>query len=484
MSTQRFSFVQTKIYQIVFGLGFFLFGLSVTQGMMRGNKKSFQLTIGVSILAAILLSLNQYYWVFAAFLFGMSNGRSLPFVRFSGGELGSIVLVSMFFVRQALHRDTVERTNLTFVMAAFPFMAWFCLVWALHPAGLMVLGTSTMGGRFYFLVLLAYLAMFCFSQLTFGERESKWLVVAVCCGYLSFVLDVLVKGGARGLLSGGGSSHYEVLRLSFVAPVFLCRYTMPEILVRPRVLLPFLTCFGLSIWSGNRTAAARSAVVGLLSPFFLKRDKAATFAMFVMVAFFLGIVTIGQGRIWNLPYSVQRSLSFLPAKWTDRRLRNAGFHDEFRAEMRRLARIEIRRNPWMGRGGFATSFEEATWVFFTNTGRSFGEGHAFAGNWHNVWLGFAADFGIPLSVAWALFMGYFLLYGYRKFPQLPPGSWMQTAYLYFYLLGVVEFLNSFFNGGHTSFTPALFFPWAGMMIAILNGNDRARFAQAALPMAQ
>lgn len=478
MPSQGINSALTKIYQLVFGLGILFVGFSVTRGMMSGNKTTFFLVVAFSIVSSLLLRLDKYYWVFAAFLFGNSNGRSLPFIRFSGGELGSIIIVCMYFVRQALHRDVVRQQNLTFVAAAIPFMTWFCLVWAFHPAGLFILGGSSMGGRFYFLVALAFLAMFCFSKISLGERESKLLVIAVCLGYLSFVLDVLFKGGLRSILAGGNRSHYEVLRLSFIAPVFLCRFSIPELLLHPRALVPFMACFGLSIWSGNRTAAARTALVGLLAPVFLKRNRAGTFALFFVVAFILGFVLLGQGRVWNLPYSVQRSLSFLPAKWTDKRIHGAGFRDDFRAEMRRLARVEIERNPWFGRGGFATDLNEAQLMFFINSGSgSFGEGHAFAGNWHNVWLGFAADFGIPLSVAWALFMGCFLVYGYRKFPRITPGSWAQTAYLYFYLLGVVEFLNSFFNGGHTSFTPALFFPWAGMMMAVLNGNERVRFAK-------
>lgn len=458
------------------------FGLYVTKSMMSGNNKYFLIIVAFFILSALLLRMDKYYWVLAAFLFGISNGRNLPIIRFSGGEFGSIVLICMYFVRQSLHRENVQQSNMCFVGAALPFIIWMCFVWTLHPAGMQVLGGESMGGRFYILVFLSFAAMFCFSKMSLGERDSKLLVFAICFGYLSFVLDVLVKGGARSLFSGGARTHYEVLRLSFIAPAFLCRYSISELIVHPRALIPFTMCFVLSVWSGNRTAAARTAIVGFLSPFFLKRNRKINVILLFIAVYIVGFLAIGQGRLWNLPYSVQRSFSFLPAKWTDPRVLNAGFNDDFRAEMRKFARAEISRNPLTGRGGFAIDSEALRWLYFTRINRGVGSGHSLTGNWHNVWLGFAADFGIPLSIAWAVFIGVFLVYGYRMFHDFTPGSWAQSAYLYLYLLGVVEFINSFFNGGHSAMTPALYFPWAGMMIAIHNGNERSHSAKTRMPI--
>jgi hypothetical protein len=59
--------------------------------------------------------------------------------------------------------------------------------------------------------------------------------------------------------------------------------------------------------------------------------------------------------------------------------------------------------------------------------------------------------------------------GYHGIKRLPPGSWWQTAYLYFYLMIVTEFLNFFFNGGHTARTAQQLFLWAGLMTAVSNG---------------
>ena len=83
----------------------------------------------------------------------------------------------------------------------------------------------------------------------------------------------------------------------------------------------------------------------------------------------------------------------------------------------------------------------------------------------------AADFGIPLSVAWGVFMLVLMVKGYSGTKRLPPGSWWQTMYLYCYLLILTDFVNSFFQGGHSALTAQQFFLWAGLMMAVLNGVD-------------
>ena len=42
-------------------------------------------------------------------------------------------------------------------------------------------------------------------------------------------------------------------------------------------------------------------------------------------------------------------------------------------------------------------------------------------------------------------------------------------YLYFYLMIVIGFVNSFFDGGHTARTSEQVFVWTGLMLAIING---------------
>ena len=232
------------------------------------------------------------------------------------------------------------------VIAALPFMAWMCFIWLMNPVGMFIFGSSSIGGRFYFKVVLAFLSLFCLSSLRLGLNDAKHLALAVAGGYLARALFFVVFGNVEEAFFGR-SVHYAFVPVTYVAPLFLCRFSAPELLSRIGPLFCFSVLFLLGVWSGNRTGATRPVVVGLLAPFFLRKDRLKTVVLMVLLSWVLVIAVIGQGSFWRLPFAVQRSLSFLPGQW-DRRLEEYGFNDNFRAILRMYAREHIAENPWMG----------------------------------------------------------------------------------------------------------------------------------------
>lgn len=465
----RFSSASSvRLYQILFSL--LLLGLMrfAVRSMMFGARSYVNMLAAAFIGIAIILALDDKYWILSAFLFGFYD--KLPVVKFTGAELGSLVLVAACFVRRSISRDVAVKGSKTLVFAAIPFLMWMGVVWSQNPTGMQILGSSSMGGRFYLKVILAFLSLCFFSTMAFKEQECRLLCWAYALGYLVFVFRAYLFGGGMDVFESG-NTHYQFIRLSFVAPIFLSRFTAPELLASRLPLMGFLFCFGLSIYSGNRTAGMRPVLAGVLAPFFLRRDRGKTVGLFLCAAMVLAVVVAGHGRTWRLPFAIQRSLSFLPGKW-DRRLESYGFNDIFRARLRYVAREHIRESPWFGDGGFALNSENLRWAVFSGGGPdALTAGHALSRNWHNVWLGMAADFGIPLSVAWGVFMLFLLVSGYRRCMWMPQKSWHQTACLYYYLMIVTEFVGFFFGGGHTSLTTQQIFLWAGMMLAVSNGVE-------------
>ena len=463
----------TKIYQIVFSL--LLLGVmwSAVRSMMFGAKTSVRMLVAVIIGITFILALDKKYWILSAFLFGFYE--KLPYIHFTGAELGSLILVSVCFVRRTMHRDVAVKGNMVLACAAIPFMLWMGVVWSQNPTGMQIFNSSAMGGRFYFKVILAFLSLCCFSTMGFGERDCRTLCLAVALGTVAFVLrSYWARGGIA--VFGSDGAHYQFIRLSFIAPLFLARFTLPELLASRGPLIGFLCCFGLSVYSGNRTAGMRPVLAVVLSPIFLRRDLTKTIGLFLCLAMVLAVVVVGHGRTWRLPFSVQRALSFLPGKW-DRRLESYGFKDQFRAELRYWAHQHIRASPWFGDGGFSLDSENLRWAIFSARGFDASiAGHVLSRNWHNVWLGMAADFGIPLSVAWGVFMAFLLASGYRGCMRMPPGSWNQTACLFFYFLIVIDTIGFHFGGGHTSLTAQQMFLWSGMMMAASNGSAVKTFS--------
>ena len=455
----------TTIYQISFSLFLLTVMYSAVRSMMFDARSSVQMLVAGIIAVTVILVLDDKYWVLSAFLFGFYD--SIPMTRFTGAELGSLILVTACFARRTMHKDIAVSGGKFPVYAAIPFMIWMGVVWSQNPTGMKILGSSSYGGRFYFKVILAFLALCFLSTMSLGERDCRLFCLATFLGNLVFAFRVYIFGGGMDIFESA-NTHYQFIRLSFVAPLFLSRFTAPELLASRLPLIGFLLCFGLSVYSGNRTAGMRPVMAGVLAPFLLRRDRCKTIGLILCAAVILAVIVVGHGRVWRLPFAIQRSLSFLPGKW-DRRLESYGFNDIFRANLRYVARQHIRENPWFGDGGFAINAESLRWAVFSGGGpNALAEGHALGRNWHNVWLGMAADFGIPMSVAWGIFIVSLLVSGYRRCLRMPPRSWRQTTCLYYYLLILVDTVGFFFGGGHTSLTAQQFFLWAGMMLAASN----------------
>ena len=472
MSREVDSALHAKLMPIVFGIGFLAIIVYATRSLMWGGRMIPGVVAGGVVVAGLVLFLDKRYWILPAMLFAFHD--QLPQMKFTGMELGALILIATFFVRLALRREHLPLPKFRVLLLTIPFMSWMMLVWGMNPTGMRIFGSSTFGGRFYFDVLLAFFALVILSLTRIDEKDSRSLFWSIVVGV---VLDVGLKlwFWDEELNLYGTEVHYKYNHLSYLTSLILCRFAPLELMSRPVLFPLFLILFGLTIFSGNRTSAARPAVVGVLYPFLVRRRRASTVVLAFFGSLMLAILIIGHGSLWHLPYSIQRSLSFLPGKW-ERRLERYGFQDDFRAELRYIARSHIHERPWFGDGGFALDVKQMTWMgedTFSNVIIA----HSIARNWHNVWLGMAADFGIPLSVFWALFMAGVMWFGYRNRQNFVPLSWSETVYMYFYVMIVVEFLNSFFNGGHTAHTAEQLFVWTGLMLAVLNGADGNRIGR-------
>ena len=463
---KSFEAAQAKLLQFVFGSGFLLVVFYAFRQSLYGGPRTIQLVAIVTVFLSATLVLDEKFWILSSFFWGFT--QAVPHVKFTGLELGSLLFISLFFLRNLFADRQKVKSSKSLVFAAIPFLTWMGLVWGMNPTGMNILGSSSLGGRFYFKVFLAFFAMLCLSSLVLSDKECRLFLLAFVFGNLAQVLYSVFGGNVTQAFFGAGT-HYQFAHLFYLSSFFLCRYSIPVILTSFWPFFCLSTSFLLTLYSGNRHFFGETVLVAFLAPLVLKRERFKTYVLVFLSFFAVLLLAAGHGHLWNLPFSVQRALSFLPGRW-DRRLESYGFHDEFRSILRRFAYDKIRASPWFGDGGFAIDLNEASWNYF-NVNRSTEDrvyGHTITKNWHNVWLGMAADFGIPLSVAWAFFMAVLLLSGWKWVRSEPCYSWRQTAMVYFYLVIVVTFIDFWFNGGHSAKTPERIFVWAGMLCAAKN----------------
>jgi len=169
-------------------------------------------------------------------------------------------------------------------------------------------------------------------------------------------------------------------------------------------------------------------------------------------AFFLTVV-FGHGEVFKLPPQMQRTLSWLPAKWDSEFEWMAAGKDPFREALRRFAMENIERHPIIGRG-FAIEYSE----IIGQIGASQYLGgydmqaapYAIGRAWHNTWLGYAADFGIPLSVIQGILYLTVLTVAFKASRQLPFGSNRSIIAIYILIFTFRDILASHTSGHSAS----------------------------------
>ena len=466
MAREADAALQAKILQIGFVLVFAAAILYAVRSMMFGSKSMVGIVGGFSLILAAVLVLDREYYVLHPLI--ASSGLAIPKLPFSSFELGCLTLVSVFCVRAVLRRDPLHFPTLRRVLWAAPYFMWTVFVFCLNPVGLHMFGSTMIGGRHYFHLALGFTTLFVLSQIEFSENGLRILFwgMIVCAfiraglGYIGFLEDIEDVVEIR--------TRYYLEAFGTVVILVLCRRELPKILASPGLFLVCLLGSGLVLLSGRRAAVGTL----LLSPFFMmfarRKGYFVTVACGFLGAVALAILVAGHGRFYELPYSVQRGLSFLPGKW-ERRLEDMGFHDSFREELHRRAKTIIREHPWLGRKGLAVDVRELSWIMLYTGARDtqYG-GHELAGNWHNKFYGMWADFGAVAPFAWYGFVVAVVVWGFRRRNEYLDDSYASTFYRYWLF---VMFMDLVLAYGHSADTPFGRWQTFGFLLALTNGRS-------------
>ena len=459
------SSIQTKIIPIIFGLVLFVVVFSAVKGMVYGNVTNVKMLAGMVIAIGIVLLLDKNYWLLCPILVVVPFKISgLPF---SSSELGCLALIVMFFLRSSMHMDRVTPLKKEIIFAV-PYFFWVCVVWCLNPTGMHIFGSNTIGGRFYFQIVLAFATLCVLSRIITSERQCKvifWLMIIgnfirVLFSMSSFGVDTLQES-----IEMDSNTKYYLETFGNILLLLLCHYRIGEFIKLSWKFFVAVILFITVAYAGRRTIMGRVLITPFILMFFKGKDKLKTMVIAFFACFILGFVLVGQGRVYELPFSMQRAMSFLPAKW-DSRFDNYGTKDLFREEMHRRAKEQINANPWFGKKGFAMDRRETVWLNSTEKGVTY-IGHAYSGNWHNKFWGMGADFGLPASFAWYFFSISAVLICWNRRYWTKCGTYRNTLFLYYSLFMVFDLVFAY---GHSSITP--FEQWINfaIIIALLNNN--------------
>jgi len=196
------------------------------------------------------------------------------------------------------------------------------------------------------------------------------------------------------------------------------------------------------------------------------------------------IIVVGHGDLFRLPLTVQRAFSALPAQWDSELGNVAGGKDVFRAELRRQALKKIEKDPWMGSGYQVNlSLGQALAAQYAHRGGDtelqvapLGLGSA----WHNTWLGYAADFGIPASIIAAIIYLTFIKMSYRLTNGFPPKSLRATLAGFIFLNTTILLLRTY-TSGHSALDAFSYWWFYGTLVSLSVAWSKSRSESSGSP---
>jgi len=440
--------------------------LAVMMGSAIGSQ-DFQkviLLLGVGIGVATFLTLGKNYWL----LIPLSLGAKFPAVPLGGRslefpELAIAGCLLFFLLRVATRKEKLQifrSINLPFLL----FIAWVGMVFLLNPIGLAMLGSSVGGGRFYLKLGLAFAAFLILSNRSYSERDIRWVigllifgaVFAMVYGVVEYALVGPVIDPNTGMVGEDFYTWHQLLSLPAITIAFLIfsRWSPKEVfgLQRPAVALLYFFCLALVLMSGKRMGLAAVLLAPAISALMFRQ---LIYVPVALALLFLVITTlaVGQGQWFSLPLVAQRTLSWLPGDWDQELESLRGGADDFRAELRRVALENIRRDPFVGRG-FAVDIHET--ITAIGMGRYDGgietmvAGFALGRSWHNTWLGYAADFGIPLALLQASILLTILVVAFKNFHMLDKSNALRVFSLYVFIYTCRDVIASHTSGHSAS----------------------------------
>ncbi len=328
---------------------------------------------------ALVISLGRRIWVLVVFSWSLVGTTSLFPMAF---RVVDIIVLFVFFAFFALAALKLVRSRPKFDTGDWLVlinMGYLAVTFFRNPVGVSALNSQLVGGRPYFNTFIAFLCYLILRKAAADEKSIRripfYILLAATFTALAPMVGTIspAVGGALGEFysgfapaaapafdSGVAQDTESIGRLgslSLVAPILmvaLCAYFRPMTLLLPaypgRFFLWLLT-ITLNLSTGFRSSIIGCAGYMAVGTIYWKRTR-ELFAMGFFAAVVLMFLALGNGLVFRLPLSAQRTLAFLPGNWDPAVVRDAQDSTQWRLEMWQTVLTEERwiRNKLLGDG--------------------------------------------------------------------------------------------------------------------------------------
>ena len=358
--------------------------LAVMCGSLTGRGQTgvlFTILLTLAI-GAVVLGLKQRIWMLIPICWSLTGQiRELP-VPFAVRDLLIITVffISLIFIALKIVRGKAHYTPTDLVF--FGMLIYLLTTFLRNPVGVDALNSTRVGGRPYFDVFIATLSFWIISRVHVSDRESRTFPFLMAGGGMinglisgiAFVFPFTVPWMVR-FYSGVAVETLnaaELNRLNSTTPVrhgylgglginplaVLFAFWRPARALNPlewRLFLPAVLAGIAVLASGFRSLVLMTVVYFCISSYF-RTGWRDIIRLGLLAIPALALLIAGQGRLYNLPHNVQRSLSFLPGAWDYAATSDAKHSSDWRFFMWKVVLTEDKyiENKWLGDGfGFS-----------------------------------------------------------------------------------------------------------------------------------
>src|SRR6266404_4664223 len=455
--------------------------IAVIVGDWLGNGQYFYLTCfgGVSVVVLVAFGLQRKAWILIPLTFLLTGSLGKLPIPLAPRDLGVLLATTSYVAYRVLSQENLRpKLHLLDLLVGLNVI-YLAFTLVRHPVGFLIFGSGSIGGRPVVNICIALLAYWVMIRLpnsvTSVSRIPYYILVpaAILSGLtlLQFVVPSVTpavsswyagldQGAYINMVRGEGGIHRleGMERFGFQLFLVLCAYYSPARLFDPRrgrfyAMLLATICI---LAAGYRNMLLWAMVALAIGGWLHRRWRQLAVAG-IAGALLLALLAFGQGRFYQLPETIQRSLAFLPGQRSERVVADTEESSSARFKLwKEVIEWGYIKNWWFG-DGFGTDLEDAIAVAATKNYKDF---ITLTGAYHNGPLSAIREVGscglallYLLSIS-AAFYSYRCVNECRGSPLFPVAIYFAIQLIW----GPIHYTLVF--GGYESYLPDLLFQLA------------------------
>jgi len=371
------SFTVQKLILGLITFGAFLAAPWLTNEFLGGNLLPLAFLFGVGFLLLFVFVLRDNCWIAVPLFLPMTGSLNILPIKFSPAEMSVLLVIGYVVLQMCMtKRQSISLGPPEVWIPGVLFAGVLLYHWAKGGGlGLSMLGGEASGGRRFFTILSGMLVVP--ALLWFPLEKSPWLsrvpllyLIGSLLEFTPFAISSAAPALAPYIFRVYSSVNIEayagaqafrddsIVRVGQVASValalqlaLLC-YIPPRDWIRPGrwFVVPLsILSLGATIWSGFRSYLLNYFLLSSVGLFL--RARLILFLCIPLLAGGIALLVIGQGSLFNLPLTIQRTLSPFPGKWNRDALMSAESSNDFRSNIQKVYKTDfMQKAGWLGEG--------------------------------------------------------------------------------------------------------------------------------------